>query len=581
MELGVDLGSSSTVAFLRRPDGTIEPVLFDGAALLPSAVFAGDAGLVVGRDAVHSARARPERFEGNPKRRIDDGTVFLGTDVTVEALLGALLWRAAGEASRIAGAPVTAATICHPAAWGPNRRATLQRAAATAGLQRVRLVPEPVAAAAFHLRRHHVGPTDLLVYDLGAGTFDVAVVRFAPGTASPMTVLCAAGLDDTGGQDIDAAIVELLRSRCGTPEAWARLDTPATVADRAARRQLWDDVRAAKEMLSRSDSTTLYLPIIEADQVLTRADVERVATPLIGRTVDAVATTLAASPVPLRPFHGVVLVGGASRMPLVGLMLHQALGIAPSIADQPELVVAAGSLELKLAPPAGPATPFAPIVPAAPVPPVPPVQPRPVVIPPSPPPPPTLLGLPSGMALAMVELIEINMPEHAGVTLRGQLHGGHGVFEHVFLADPEGRLLLFPDAPALARYAAAAGSGGDPLLGTPPWLVRNTGADDARFDLDLLLEHLGRPTDEWLPSFVCRCRDLCAQLAIFLDLDGVEDLVGEHSTIDQADDALRRHLLDPTARGARRRLARLNLAQLVEDYADLIATIDAATHTPG
>ncbi|MGI5238354.1 Hsp70 family protein [Dactylosporangium sp. CA-139066] len=566
VELGIDLGTSATVAFVRRPDGTVEPVLFDGASLLPSAVFADEGGLIVGRDAVHSARTRPERFEGSPKRRIDEPSVLLGdAEVAVESLLGALLWRAAGEAARIAGAPVTAATVCHPAAWGPARRETLQRAAAAAGLNRLRLVPEPVAAAAFHLRRHQAGPADLLVYDLGAGTFDVAVVRFAPGTATPMTVLCSAGLDDTGGQDIDAAIVDLLRTRCGTPEAWARLDNPATIADRAARRQLWDDVRAAKEMLSRSASTTLYVPIADQDQTLSRADVEGVAAPLIQRTVNAVHATLAGSPVPLRPFFAVLLVGGASRMPLVGAMVHHALGVAPTVVDQPELVVAAGSLDPLLYPPPVAAPPATAAVL------------RPVAAAPVPPAPPG--PAPSGITVTAVELIEVSLPEHSGFTLRGQLHAGYGVFEHVFPADAGGRLLMFPEAAQLAQYAAA-NAGRDPLLATPPWQVRNTGADEARYDLDLLVEHLSGPPEGWLPSYVCRCRDLCAQLALFLDLDGVDDLIGEHTTIDQADDALRRHLLDPTARGARRRLAKVDLAQLLEDWTDLIAIIDAATVTP-
>ncbi|MEU7870505.1 Hsp70 family protein [Dactylosporangium sp. NPDC049140] len=606
MELGVDLGTSSTVAFLRRDDGATEPVLFDGAPLLPSAVFADESGqLLVGRDAVHSARARPERFEGSPKSRIDEGTVFLGTEVRVEALLGALLHRAAAEARRIGGAPVAGVTICHPASWGPNRRSVLQRAAAATGLDRVRLVPEPVAAAAFHLRRHATGPADLLVYDLGAGTFDVAVVRHTPGAA--LEVLSSGGLDDTGGQDVDAAIVGLLRERCGPPELWARLDNPATVADRAARRQLWDDVRSAKEMLSRVATTTLFLPLLETDQVVTRAEVERLAAPLIQRTLDAVAVTLANSPVPLRPLGGVVLVGGASRMPLVATMLHRALNIPPTTIDQPELVVAAGSIDPLLI--GGPALavpqPFAqpvaqpqpqvfaqpqPVSPQPVPPPQPPVQPQPFAHPqatpawqPAAPPhqawqPPVPAGPPA--VITIVELISVSTPTYTGVTLRGQLHAGFGVMEHIFPATADGGLLLFSDANALARHAVAHAAE-DSLLATPAWRVRNDGADELRFDLDLLPEHIAAPPETWLPGFVCRCRDLAAQLAIFLDLPDADDLVGEHSVIDRADDILRRVRNDPSARAVRRKLARLDHAQLLEDWAELIARIDRSIVQPG
>ncbi|GAA0938762.1 hypothetical protein Vau01_119530 [Virgisporangium aurantiacum] len=91
MRLGIDLGTSNTVAALGFADGTVQPVLFDGAEVLPSAVFLGDDGfLLTGRDALHSARAAPERFEPHPKRCIDDGTVLLGgVEVTVVDLLAA------------------------------------------------------------------------------------------------------------------------------------------------------------------------------------------------------------------------------------------------------------------------------------------------------------------------------------------------------------------------------------------------------------------------------------------------------------------------------------------------------------
>lgn len=77
--VGVDFGTSNTAAVLAFPDGRVRPLLFDGSPLLPSAVFADpSAGLLVGRDATHAARTRPDRFEPHPKRCVDDGTVLLG-----------------------------------------------------------------------------------------------------------------------------------------------------------------------------------------------------------------------------------------------------------------------------------------------------------------------------------------------------------------------------------------------------------------------------------------------------------------------------------------------------------------------
>ncbi|GAA3452124.1 Hsp70 family protein [Dactylosporangium matsuzakiense] len=575
MELGIDLGTSTTVAYIRRDDGTTEPVLFDGTPLMPSAVYAdpaadsavGPAGrLLTGRDAIHSARAHPERFEPSPKRHIGGAAI--------EPMIGALLQRVAAEAARTAGAPAAAVTLTHPAAWGPDRRAVLQRAAAAAGLHNVRLVPEPVAAAAFHLRRPATGPSDLLVYDLGAGTFDVAIVRYAP--PGHLSVLCCGGLD-LGGLDLDASIVALLRARCGSPEQWSRLDSPVTVADRAAQRQLWDDVRTAKEMLSRTATTTLFVPLVEREQALTRAELEQLAQPLVQRTLHAVSMTIQACPVPLQPLGGVILVGGATRMPLVGSMLRGALNTPVTVIDQPELVVAAGSIDPVLTGAPAPVRPFAPAPPAgpgyAPPPPMTVTAPPPVVLMPPPPP----AGPPA--MITIVELITVSTPRLTGVTLRGQLHAGFGVVEHVFPTDDEGRLLLFADPNAMARHAAAVGPR-DPLLGVPPARVRNDGSDDLCFDLDLLPEHLGAEPETWLPGYVCRCRDLAAQLAVFLDLDGTDDLIGPGSTIDRADDILRRHRGEPSARSARRKLARLDRSQLIEDWVDLIELIEAATVQP-
>jgi hypothetical protein len=652
VELGIDLGTSNTVAFLRRDPGSgpVEPVLFDGAPLLPSAVFCNtDGALLVGRDALHSARTRPERFEGNPKRRIDDGSVLLGQDVPVADLFAALLRRVAGEAERVAARPVVRCTISHPASWGAGRRGVLQQAAALAGLGEIRLVPEPVAAAAYHARRHGLPPgrvADLMVYDLGAGTFDVAIVRHSPG--APLQVLSSTGLDDTGGQDIDATIVGLLRGRAATAghPGWARLEHPTTVADQQLRRQLWDDVRAAKEMLSRTSSTDLYLPLLDTDDVLTRDELEALAAPLLQRTINTVHGAIAGAPVTLQPLSAVILVGGATRMPLVATMLHRALGIAPTVIEQPEVVVAAGCLDPMVTPstlsvPAFPSPVFPAVAPAAPGPPVsgPPASPPPVsppfvaspvspvpmsAISPSPvgpaggppgyPPPmrmpaPAPLPVPAPMATprppvampqiprsptptafppapvgvptlrdgrsGVVQLVELAFPTHQGVTLRGQLWDGGGAVQYVFPSDGRGSLLLFADTNALGRYAAAHAAD-DLLLATPPWHVRADPTGGLNFDFDLVVEHLNSPPENWLPAFLCRCRDVAAQLALYLNLEEALDLLEQYAPIDQADTVLR-NAGDSLGRAARRQIAKIDLTFLRDEWATLVGVLDAAT----
>jgi actin-like ATPase involved in cell morphogenesis len=346
--LGVDFGTSNTVAVARWPDGRARPILIDGSPLLPSAVYAEPAGqLIAGRDAVHSARLDPARFEPNPKRRIDDGTVLLGArEIPVGDLFAAVLARVAEEWHRAVGPVRPTVTLTCPATWGATRRTMLAEAAASAGLEGARLVAEPVAAATYFAevlgREVPIGSV-VVVHDFGAGTFDASVVAR---TADGFEVLAVDGRDDIGGLDVDAAIVEHLGRTCGErdPATWQRLVSPDTVEERRAQRQLWDDVRVAKERLSRTQSADLVIPLLDLEVHLTRQELEELAEPVIAQTVEVTRAVMRWADLAEGRLAGVFLVGGASRIPLVATMLHRALDEAPVVIEQPELVVAEGSI---------------------------------------------------------------------------------------------------------------------------------------------------------------------------------------------------------------------------------------------
>src|SRR5918911_2996859 len=101
--LGIDFGTSNTVGMLRLPDGRLRPLLFDGSPLLPSAVYLGtDGRMLVGRDAERHARLDPSRFEPNPKRRVDDGQIFLGdVELPVPRVFSLVLAQVGAEARRL------------------------------------------------------------------------------------------------------------------------------------------------------------------------------------------------------------------------------------------------------------------------------------------------------------------------------------------------------------------------------------------------------------------------------------------------------------------------------------------------
>jgi WD40 repeat protein len=345
--LGIDFGTSSTVGAIVGADGRARLLLFDASPLLPSAVFVGPGrALLTGMDAVRAGLSAPAALEPNPKRCIDDGTVWLGEqEVEVVDLLAATLSRIGGEARRVAGQAPAGVVLTHPATWSRVRIGVLAEAARRAGLAPVSFVAEPVAAAAYFVSvlGRRVPPSRcLVVYDLGAGTFDVSVVQ---PTADGFQVVAAGGLDDVGGLDLDAAVVAHARSlTSGVPTAWSRLDWPESGADQQARHALWRDARAAKEQLSRHAVADLHVPLLDTDVHLTREELEKAATPLLERTATLTLRVLRDAAIPPEQVGGVFLVGGSSRIPLAATLLHRALRIAPTALDQPELVVAEGSL---------------------------------------------------------------------------------------------------------------------------------------------------------------------------------------------------------------------------------------------
>ncbi|MEU5157591.1 Hsp70 family protein [Glycomyces sp. NPDC021274] len=353
--LAVDLGTTHTVAVVGREGAEPRSLLFDGSPLLPSGVYLdADGELHTGRDAQRLAAADPARFEPHPKRRIDDGAVLLGDrEIPVEELLATGLRRVA-EAAAASGQRPTGTVLTYPADWGPVRRAVLERAAAIAGFGPVRLLAEPIAAAAYcaEILGQEIAPgAAVAIFDFGGGTFDVAVVRREPGDTGRFRTLAVGGLDDLGGLDVDMALAAHLgRIIAGRdPELWQRLSEPETTADLRDRLAFWGEVRAAKEMLSRTSTAPVALPGHNPMGLhLTRDELQSLADPLVSRAVDETRRTVERAGVDPGELTALLLVGGSSRMPLVATRLHARLGIAPAVPEQPELPVAFGALRFSV-----------------------------------------------------------------------------------------------------------------------------------------------------------------------------------------------------------------------------------------
>lgn len=370
--LAVDLGTTHTVAVVGRGGQEPRTLLFDGSPLLASGVFLdADGSLHTGRDAQRLAAAEPERFEPHPKRRIGEGAVLLGDrEVPVEELLATGLRRVADEAAAT-GQRAARVVITHPADWGPMRRAALERAAAIAGMDDVRLVPEPIAAATYCasvLGQEIPRGGTVAIFDFGGGTFDVAVVRREDDEQARLRTLAFGGLDDLGGLDVDMALAAHLGRIVNErdPELWQRLSQPETTADLRDRLAFWAEVRAAKEMLSRTSTAPVALPGHNPMGLhLTRDELTSLADPLVARAVDETRRTIERAGIAPSNLTALLLVGGSSRMPLVATRLHARLGVAPSVPEQPELPVAFGAFQHAVAEPDAPPAPSPPVTPPA------------------------------------------------------------------------------------------------------------------------------------------------------------------------------------------------------------------------
>lgn len=358
LHVAVDFGTSSTCVAVSVDGREPQVVVVDGQPIMPSAVFAAaDGTLFVGQEAERQAAIDPSRYEPNPKRRIDEGELLLGnTVISVLDVVRAVLGRAVGEARRLAGnATVDLLVLTHPADWGALRTRVLRQAAHGLATE-VSLVPEPVAAAVFHAASHALPDgAALAVLDLGGGTVDVSVVRRQPvGGNEPdrgqqvagFRVLATHGDPNFGGADIDQLLLEHVGSTLAESDRadWRALMEGREMSDRRRRRVFRQDVRGAKETLSRHTYTDLPMPPPFPDAHVTRDDLERLVAAPLRRAASLTVETIAEAGLGPDQLASVFLVGGSSRIPLVARLVYQRTGIIPTTLDQPETVVARGAL---------------------------------------------------------------------------------------------------------------------------------------------------------------------------------------------------------------------------------------------
>ena len=352
--LAVDFGTTATAGAVRERNGVVAGlVLADGAATMPSSIFAEDTGLLVGKQADHTAGYGLDRYEPTPKRHIAQPRILLGEREYRPAELAAAIYTAIiGEAVRQHDrTPPAGLVLTHPVAWTPARKEVLREAAALTvcrlgvALPEPVLVPEPVAAACWYTRTHPARAGDYFaVYDLGGGTFDATVLRHdAPG----FSVLASGGLDPLGGFDFDQALFRYLgQTHIAAVDSglWADLNAPdPDDHDLGERRQrMHAAVRQLKEDLSTEPTRTVHLPGVEHPVLVTRAELETLIRADLHASLTQLRATIDRAGLVPDQLTGIYRIGGASRTPLVGDLLDE-LHRPIYTVGQPKTVVALGA----------------------------------------------------------------------------------------------------------------------------------------------------------------------------------------------------------------------------------------------
>ncbi|MEO5917774.1 MAG: Hsp70 family protein [Luteolibacter sp.] len=351
MILGIDLGTTNSAV------GVVDsgfPILLaneDGKRITPSAVWIGKDGSVeIGAKALRRRALEPERVVTSIKRlmgrrmnEVEENfpvPVDAGTDgfprvlgKTPEEISAEILKEMKRVAEWRMGAEIRKAVITVPAYFHDAQRAATKRAGELAGLEVVRIINEPTAAALAYGLDKLGEKARVAVYDLGGGTFDLSILEMQDGV---FQVLATHGDTRLGGDDLDALILARMMERAGIAEI-----------DGAARVRLTAEAERVKLSLSENEQAVFRVPFYDGsrslEETITRVELEKLAAPWIGRTLHLCRKALADAALKAEDLSAVVVVGGSTRMPAVRRAVAELFSREPDVSQHPDEAIALGA----------------------------------------------------------------------------------------------------------------------------------------------------------------------------------------------------------------------------------------------
>ncbi len=365
--IGIDLGTTnSAMAVMEGAEPEIL-VNAEGDRTTPSVVgFGKDGERTVGKAAKNKAVTNPENTVASVKRFIgrsfaetpeEQKTVAYnvkngnggravvdidGKDYMPEEISAIVLQKIKSDAEKRVGEPITQAVITVPAYFNDAQRQATKDAGKIAGLEVLRIINEPTAAALAYGLDKTNKDEKVLVFDLGGGTFDVSVLELGDGV---FEVCSTAGDNHLGGDDWDQRVIDWMADKF---QADNGIDLRT---DKMALQRLKEAAEKAKMELSSTSQTSINLPFISAgaagplhlDYTLTRAEFERITKDLLDRCKKPVEQALRDAGLSTGDVNEVILVGGSTRMPAVQDLVKQMTGKQPNMSVNPDEVVAMGA----------------------------------------------------------------------------------------------------------------------------------------------------------------------------------------------------------------------------------------------
>ncbi len=342
--IGIDLGTTnSCMAAIVGGEPVVLPNS-EGQRTTPSVVaFAAGGERLVGSAAQRQQAVHPEQTVVSVKRSMGSDTRFDlgGKKMSPQEVSAVILQKLRRDAEQVLGTAVTQAVITVPAYFSDAQRQATRDAGRIAGLEVLRIINEPTAAA-FAYGLDHGAAQKILVFDLGGGTFDVSLIEIGEGI---IEVLATSGDNLLGGDDFDQRLTDYAARRFYEQE---KVDLSR---DPQAMLRLREAARAAKQELSSRMSTTILLPFLTSDKrgphhlevQVTRTQFQEMTRDLLERTAEPVRQVMRDAGLQMKDLSQVLLVGGSTRMPAVQEMVQKLTGKVPSRNVNPDECVAMGA----------------------------------------------------------------------------------------------------------------------------------------------------------------------------------------------------------------------------------------------